>query len=153
MISIGISTRELSGEDHVKELFSRTGIIGKENEIAENLATVLLGRVIRRYRKEENPDGSKWEESGAAGKRKAGGYTMAKGGDYAPGGPKTGGWTLFSSGNLFRSIAMKTVGAGEFSIQSDVPYAVNYMNENYTIIGTTGDEFNKLIKAAIERLS
>lgn len=153
LIVFETSYKGKSAEGAVKELFRRSGMSDKEDDIAESLATVLLGRVRKRYRNQENPDGSKWKTSAAAEKRAAGKSTRAKGGKYAPGGMKTGGFTLFSSGNMFQSITLKKKSKGTYSIQSDVPYAVYYMNKKYTIIGTTENEVDELIKAALGRMT
>jgi phage gpG-like protein len=152
VISVGLSLGKTSVEEETQELFRRVGLATDENKIAEDLATLILSRTRRRYLKQQNPDGSSWEETDAAGIRLSGGFTFAKGGKYAPGGKKTGGNTLFSSGNLFQSILMENLGAGEFFIGSDVPYARYWMNDKYTIIGTTENEVDDFLKLIINRI-
>jgi hypothetical protein len=152
VISVSLSLGGSSAEAETRELFRRVGLATDENKIAEDLATLILSRTRRRYLKQQNPDESGWEETDAASIRLSGFYTHAKGGKYAPGGKKTGGNTLFSSGNLFHSILMTNRGAGEFFIGSDAFYAQYWMNEKYTIIGTTENEVDDFLKTLINRI-
>ena len=152
MITVGLETQGESLGEATQELFKRVGLATDENKIAEDLATLLLGRIRRRFLNQLNPDGSRWEETTAAGIRLSGGYTRAKGGTYAPGGKKTGGNTLFSSGNLFHSITLVNRGLGAYAVQSDVSYAKYWQNDKYTIIGTTEGEVDKFLKAIFNRI-
>lgn len=152
MLTVGLSLKGTSLKEETKELFARAGLSGDGKKIAEDLATLLLGRVRRRFRTQQNPDGRKWKETKAARIRKAGGYTFAEGGQYAPGGMKTAGDTLFSSGNLFHSIQLKKLGVGKFAILTDVPYAVFWQNDEYTIIGTTENEVDAFLEAIFRRI-
>jgi hypothetical protein len=47
---------------------------------------------------------------------------------------------------------MENLGAGEFFIGSDVPYARYWMNDKYTIIGTTENEVDDFLKLIINRI-
>lgn len=134
-----------------EEAFKFNDLTIPADKIADYIATVLISRVRKNFLKQQNPDGSQWPESKSAKKRKAGGYTWAKGGKFAPGGWKTSTGTLFSSGNLFHSIQLVKKGLGEYSIQTDVEYAGLYQNDKITIIGATEAEFNEVTLAVIGR--
>lgn len=171
MISVGLELKGTSLKEETKELFQRAGLASKDSEIAEQLATLLLGRVMRRFSQQKNPDGSKWEETEAAKTRKAGGYTFAQGGQYSPGSIikkprkwrltdaekverkwKTGGNTLASSYNLQRSIQLVDRGGGTFAIQTDVPYAQYWQNDQYTIIGTSENEVDNFLTKIFDKI-
>lgn len=134
-------------------LFKFSNLEVPVEKIADYLATTLISRVRKSFMKQENPDGSKWPMSKAAAKRLGGGYTWTPGGPFGGGKRKvTGGNILFASGNLFHSIQLVKKGVGEYSIQTDVPYAQYYMNKDRTIIGTTPGELDKLTEMILSRL-
>ncbi|NIP54107.1 MAG: hypothetical protein GWN00_01410 [Aliifodinibius sp.] len=123
------------------------------NELAEVAATILISRVRRRYMKQLNPDGSKWPVSKAAKWRARGELTWADGGKYAPGGWKTGGFTLFSSGNLFHSIQLSREGNGVYAVKTDVGYAKKYMKLPRIIIGYNKKDISLMSAALKARLT
>lgn len=136
-------------EDAFKKLFKFRGYNIPKVEIADLIATSLIGRVRKRFLTQTNPDGSSWAMTAAARKRMAGGRTYAKGGKFAPGGYKTGGNILFASGNLFHSIQLVKIGVGKYSIRTDVPYAKYWQNDAYTIIGAEDSEISTLLNRAV----
>jgi len=152
MISIFINKTYKSTDDVLKSAFQFGSFEIPVDKISEYVATIFIGRIRKRFLRQENPDGSKWPESKAAKKRAAGGKTWAKGGPYAPGGWKTGTGTLFSSGNLFHSLQLFKAGIGMWGIGSDVPYSVYYMNRQRTILGVTDEELTETIKGVVENL-
>lgn len=152
MISVNLDGLGATGEEVFSQLFKTRGVQVDVDKVAEYMAMVLLSRVKRRFRKQENPDGSTWPISKDAMIRAAGGETFAEGGRFAPGGWKTGGHTLFSSGNLYHSIQLVHKSTGVYSVRTDVPYGVYYMKYPRIIIGTSPYEFETLASAAVGRL-
>ncbi len=121
------------------------------DDILDTASAIILDRTRTRFLKETNPDGSMWPQTKSAAIRRAGGYTFAKGGPYAPGGWKTGTGSLFSSGNLFHSIQLVRRDEMTRAIQTDVPYAIKYQDKRgYTIIGASDADLT-LVSAAIVR--
>jgi phage virion morphogenesis protein len=80
---------------------------GDIDQIADEAAAIMLNRLRERFLAEKGPDGSPWEPSKAAIKRRREG----------------GSGTLFKTGRLFQSIQLSSEGPGERSIGTDVPYA------------------------------
>ena len=152
MISVILKEKGETAHREFTSLFKFENLQIPADSLAEYVATMILARIRRRYMKAENPDGSPWPMTRAASKRLGGGKVYAAGGKYAPGGMRTGGGILFASGNLFHSISLETIGSGSYSIATDVPYAAKWMNDQYTIIGTTTEEVNLFVEAALTRL-
>lgn len=86
--------------------------------ILDDAAAIIISRVRRRFMKMENPDGTRWKPSKAAGLRASGKAT--RGGD---GVKHVGGQTLFCSGRLYHSIQVVRSGVNERKVKTDVPYA------------------------------
>lgn len=157
MISVDIHFQNTKGEGFTgyhKKLESLTKALDTA-VLADVVSTIMISRVRRRFLKQENPDGTTWPESKHAEIRLAGGYTYAKGGRFAPGGKKTGGNTLFASGNLFHSIRLSSmVGSkGSRAIMTDVPYAAKYMKTPRIIIGVNEKDLQLMSKAILKRLT
>lgn len=144
--------KDNTAEAAFRKFFKFEGYDIPADQIAAYMSSVLIAQVRKRFLTQTNPDGSKWPMTKAAKTRLSGGYTYAKGGPFAPGGMKTGGNILFSSGNLFHSIQLVRVGKGSYSIRTDVPYAHHYMNDKWTIIGTTGKEIDSISEVIMSRL-
>lgn len=154
MISVNIK-----GKKGVRVLQELTNVLSEldkkvldANDIADIASTILISRVRRRYMKQLNPDGSKWPVSKAAKWRGRGELTWADGGKYAPKGWKTGGFTLFSSGNLFHSIQLVKVGPGVRAVVSDVEYAKEYMALPRIIIGVNDNDLALVVNAIAVRI-
>lgn len=78
------------------------------DQLVDEVASVQLARVRKRFLEQTAPDGSKWPESRAAQRRKEKGR---------------GGGTLYDSGHLFRSIQATRSVMGQAKVKTDVPYA------------------------------
>lgn len=153
MVDVRIEQKSKEGfEETFRKFFKFHGYEIDTKKISSLMATTIISRVRKNFMKQQNPDGTPWKMTKAAKKRLSGGYTYAKGGAYAPGGMKTGGNILFSSGNLYHSIQLVSRGAGVNSIMTDVSYAKYWQNDEYTIIGVTGTEINNLAETIISRL-
>lgn len=77
-------------------------------DVLDTAGAFILNQIKTRFLRQEATDGTTWEVSEAAKKRKTGGL---------------GGGTLFDSGDLFNSIELSRGGPGIRIISTSLPYA------------------------------
>ena len=121
------------------------------DRIVNEAGTLLLGRVLNRYQAQTDPDGVKWEPSKAALIRQAGGYTWSNGKKV------TGGFTLYATGRLFKSIQLVSRGIGERAIKTDVPYAREHNEgippqQKRTFLGFSDEDVNVVGALVLNRV-
>ena len=154
MISVDIDLKATknNGLRGFHESIKDLGTKLKVSDLADIVSTIMIGRVGKRFMRQENPDGTNWPVSRSAKIRMAGGHTYAEGGRYAPGGMKTAGNTLFSSGNLFHSIQLNRLPGGKRVISSNVYYASDYMSAPRIIIGINKEDVRLMSLALLARM-
>lgn len=113
------------------------------DDIADDMAAVILGRIRKRYLNQVDPDGIPWKPSFASYVRRQEGR---------------GGGTLYDTGRLFMSIQAVKRGAGIRGIQTDVGYGIDHhFGQNGQLqrrfLDTNEDDMQFITDSVIKRVT
>lgn len=113
------------------------------NDIADDMAAVILSRIRKRFLNQLSPEGERWPKSFAAYRREKTGR---------------GGGTLFDKGRLFHSMQAVKRGEGIRGIQTDVGYGIDHhFGQNGQLerrfLDTNDDDMQFITDSVIKRVS
>lgn len=137
-----MATVAVRGIEEVNGLMTAIAVAVKDENVLTEAAAILLNRTRTRFLSQEAPDGSTWPVSAAATQRAAEGR---------------GGGTLFDTGNLFHSLAVRKPGTLKRALYTGVSYAAQHQlgtdgQIQRSFLGFSKDDINIIERLLVARL-